>query len=111
MRDPRYLDLAAKVRCVASPECDAIFPNQFPAVLRIRTRDGRVHEARVMVNRGGPDNPLSVGELTIKFLSNAGRVLEPDAARALATSIVHLPERPLASVMSQTAPSVGVTAG
>jgi len=98
-RDPKYLDLAAKVRCVASAECDAIFPNQFPAVLRIRMRGGQVHEARVLANRGGPDNPLSVEELTVKFMSNASRVIAPEQARALAESIVTMADRPLSSVM------------
>jgi len=99
VRDPRYLDLAAKVRCVANAECDAIFPNQFPAVLRIRMRDGQAHEARVLANRGGPDNPLSVEELTVKFMSNASRVIAPEQARALAEAIVSMADRPLSSVM------------
>jgi 2-methylcitrate dehydratase PrpD len=99
VRDPRYLDLAAQVRCVANGECDAIFPNQFPAILRIRMRGGQVHEARVLANRGGPDNPLSVEELTVKFLSNASRVIAPEQARALAEAIVSMADRPLDSVM------------
>ena len=99
VRDPRYLDLAAKVRCVASAECDAIFPNQFPAVLRIRMRGGQVHEARVLANRGGPDNPLSVEELTVKFMSNASRVIAPEQARLLAESIVTMADRPIGRVL------------
>jgi 2-methylcitrate dehydratase PrpD len=84
---------------VASAECDAIFPNQFPAVLRIRMRGGQVHEARVLANRGGPDNPLSVEELTVKFMSNATRVIAPGQAHLLAESIVTMADRPLSSVM------------
>ena len=92
VRDPRYLDLAAKVRCVANAECDAIFPNQFPAVLRIKIRDGQWLEERVMANRGGPDNPLSVDELKVKFLANATRRLSQTAAESLAETILHLTE-------------------
>ena len=62
-RDPRYLELAAKVDCVAEAECDAIFPNQFPAVLRVKLKDGRELTKKVLANRGGPGNPLSVEEL------------------------------------------------
>ena len=90
--DSRYLDLAAKVRCVANAECDAIFPNQFPAVLRIKIRDGQWLEERVMANRGGPDNPLSVDELKVKFLANATRRLSQAAAESLAETILHLTE-------------------
>lgn len=88
VRDPRYLELAAKVECYAEPECDAIFPNQFPAVLRVRTRDGRILEEKVLANRGGPGNPLSVEELTIKFLGNAARALSEDEAGRLAERIL-----------------------
>jgi len=99
VHDPRYLDLAAKVRVVGNAECDAIFPNQFPAVLRVTTRDGGVHEARVMANRGGPENPLSVDELTVKFTSNASRAMAPDDARQMADAIVHMADRPLRGVL------------
>jgi 2-methylcitrate dehydratase PrpD len=99
--DPRYLELAAKVRCVANPECDAIFPNQFPALLRVKTRDGRWLEERVMANRGGPDNPLSEDELKTKFLLNAMRRLNKDAAHSLAETILHLTEIPVGRLCSE----------
>ncbi len=38
VQEPRKLDLASRVRCVAHEECDRIFPNQFSAVLRARRR-------------------------------------------------------------------------
>ncbi|MBI1759882.1 MAG: MmgE/PrpD family protein [Acidobacteria bacterium] len=88
--DPRYLALAAKVRCVANAECDAIFPNQFPAVLTIRLKSGEVLVEKVLANRGGPANPLSLAELKIKFAANAGRRLSATAAQAVADSIAHM---------------------
>lgn len=75
VRDPVKLGLASLVRCVADEECDRIFPNQFPAALRIRLKSGEEREARVSHNRGGPENPLSDEELETKFRTNAGRVL------------------------------------
>ncbi len=101
--DPRYLDLAAKVRVVADPECDAIFPRQFPAVLRIRTQAGTLLEEKVLANRGGPGNPLSVHELGVKFLANADRRLEKEAAQALANAIIHLEEHTLPELLTPTA--------
>lgn len=82
--DPDRLALAARVRCVVDEHADAIFPNQFPAVLRVTTVAGTHHEARVDANRGGPTNPLTSAELTSKFLLNACRTLDPEAARAVA---------------------------
>ncbi|WP_226950122.1 hypothetical protein [Rhodococcus rhodochrous] len=70
-KDPRTLELARLVTSYSDDRCDEIYPHQFPAVLRVRTRDGSWHEARVDHNRGGPANPLSDDELTMKFDLNA----------------------------------------
>lgn len=77
VHDQQKLALAARVRCVPDPDCNNIFPNQLPAVLRVRLKNGEVREARVMHNRGGPENPLSDAELEAKFRDNARRSL-PD---------------------------------
>ncbi|RVW00392.1 MmgE/PrpD family protein [Rhodococcus spongiicola] len=74
-RDPRTLALAALATCHDDDSCNKLYPHQFPAVLRVRTRDGRWHESRVSHNRGGPENPLSDEELTTKFELNACRGL------------------------------------
>ncbi|WP_326948466.1 MmgE/PrpD family protein [Amycolatopsis sp. NBC_01307] len=78
--DPARLALAAKVECVPDARCDEIFPHQFPAVLRVRLRDGRELEERVDANRGGPQNPLSAEELATKFRLNAARVLPEEVS-------------------------------
>jgi 2-methylcitrate dehydratase PrpD len=77
------LDLASRVRCSADEECDRIFPNQFPAVLRVHLENGETREARVSHNRGGPENPLSDEELETKFQTNATRVLSREGAEGL----------------------------
>jgi 2-methylcitrate dehydratase PrpD len=85
--DPVKLDLASRVRCFADEECNRIFPNQFPAVLRVRLKSGEVREARVSRNRGGPENPLSDEELEVKFRTNAGRVLAEQRVEALESAL------------------------
>jgi 2-methylcitrate dehydratase PrpD len=102
VHDKRYLDLAAKVHCVASPECDAIFPNQFPALLTIRTVDGKSFEERVLANRGGPGNPLTPAELFAKFSSNAGGLLSASGASNLAGAIASFEDQPLRKLLSLT---------
>jgi 2-methylcitrate dehydratase PrpD len=98
-RDPRYLELAAKVRPYAEPECDAIFPNQFPAVMKVRLKGGATLVEKVLVNRGGPGNPLSPEELTVKFRGNALRVLPSGAAESLAERILDPAPRPVAELL------------
>lgn len=93
-RDPGRRALAAKVRCVPDERCEEIFPHQLPAVVRIRTTDGRLLEQRVEINRGGPARPLSDAELSRKFLLGAGRVLPEHEAKALRQAIFGLANAP-----------------
>ncbi len=93
VRDPRYLDLAAKVRCVGNAECDAIFPRQFPAVMTIKTLSGKVLKAKILSNRGGGENPLSPAELRIKFAANAGITMDSHSVDRLADTAMNLHER------------------
>jgi 2-methylcitrate dehydratase PrpD len=87
VEDPVKLDLASRVRCTADAECDRIFPNQFPAVLRVRLKSGEAREARISHNRGGPENPLSDQELEVKFRANAGRVLQGERVEKLRSAL------------------------
>jgi 2-methylcitrate dehydratase PrpD len=85
--DPGRLALAAKVTCVADDECTKVFPHQFPAVLTARLKDGTHLTERVMVNRGGPQDPLDADELTAKFTANARIAGSGPAVRALADAV------------------------
>ena len=87
-RDERYLSLAAKVEIVANDECGAIFPTQFPAVVRLTTVGGEVFEERVMANRGGPARPLSRDELRVKFSGNGRRALPERSVADLGDAIL-----------------------
>jgi 2-methylcitrate dehydratase PrpD len=92
VKDSAKLDLTSRVRCVADAECDRIFPNQFPAVLRVRLKNGEVREARVSHNRGGPENPLSDEELEVKFYENAERALPEEQVEKLRSALQKLGE-------------------
>ena len=93
-RDPRRLALADKVHTIVDEACDRVFPRQFPAVVRVRLRDGTTYEERVMHNRGGPGNPLSQDELRTKFRLNAERLLVSEAADQLAEAVLSLERLP-----------------
>ena len=89
-KDPKKLALAAKVTCEPSAECDAIFPYQFPAVLTATLDDGSTVTEKVLVNRGGPDNPLTEEELGTKFTLNATENISAERASALHRAIIDL---------------------
>jgi 2-methylcitrate dehydratase PrpD len=91
VRDERRLEIARRVRCYADERCDALFPHRFPAVLRVRTRDGAEHEVRIEHNRGGPDRPLTDEEVGTKFRLGASHALPESQAAHLSDAILDLP--------------------
>ena len=88
--DPALRALMSRITVVEDAECDAIFPHQFPAVLRVRTVDGRELVKKVLTNRGGPDRPLSFEELATKFRDNASRVLDAATVQHIQETVAHL---------------------
>lgn len=89
-RDPRRRELMAKVEVEADERCDARYPSQFPAVLRVRTRSGEEVVEEVLANRGGPQRPLSDEELARKFRDNARRGLPEPAIDAIERAVTGL---------------------
>ncbi|MGB0091094.1 MAG: hypothetical protein WBP81_00925 [Solirubrobacteraceae bacterium] len=85
MHPPQRLALAARVSCVADPECEAMFPDQLPAIVRVRTRAGERREIRLLANRGGPGRPVSDHQLALKFRLNVGLTVSDDGQLAALT--------------------------
>lgn len=75
--DPVRRDLMSRVTVHGDDRCDRVYPHQFPAVLTVDTTDGRTLECAVMTNRGGPERPLSEGELRGKFEENVRGLVKP----------------------------------
>jgi 2-methylcitrate dehydratase PrpD len=91
-RDPYRRALMARIEVVADERCNEIFPAQFPAVLQVRTRDGSEWVEEVLANRGGPQRPLSDGELAVKFRDNAAARLDEDVVRHIEEQVRRLDE-------------------
>jgi 2-methylcitrate dehydratase PrpD len=89
-RDPVRRELMSRVTVGSDPRCDEIFPAQFPAILTVTTHDGRELVEQVLVNRGGPQNPLSDAELARKFRDNAARGFEPDRVSEIEKAVAGL---------------------
>ncbi len=91
-RDPRRRQLMQLVSVVADERCNEIFPYQFPSILRVRLRDGRELVEEALVNRGGPERPLSYEELATKFKDNVGHELSLEATEQLQSQVARLEE-------------------
>ena len=92
VRDPARQALMLKIAVTSDPRCDAIFPDQAPAILSVMTRDGRDLSEEVLVNRGGPERPLTDEELAIKFSDNCSEVMRPEMAKALGAAVDRIEE-------------------
>lgn len=89
---PEVRELMQRISVHPDPDCDEVYPEQFPATLRVQTTDGRVLTRAVMVNRGGPQRPLSEAELGVKFADNASRVLDPGEVEQVRAAVSRLDE-------------------
>jgi len=102
VREPRRVALMRRITVVADPRCDAVFPDQAPAILTAVSADGEPLVEQVMVNRGGPGRPLDDSELAAKFDDCAKRALPPEVIGSLRIAIEGLPgadARTLAQVL------------
>ncbi|MBI4522900.1 MAG: MmgE/PrpD family protein [Deltaproteobacteria bacterium] len=73
IRDPRILDLAAKVRYELDPAID--YPRHFSGHVKIRLNDGTILEENQPYPRGGLESPLPPEEIAKKFRANAALIL------------------------------------
>lgn len=110
VRRADVLEVAAKVRCHADPECSKIFPDQLPAKLTAHLTDGRTEEVVRLSNRGGPQRPLTDDELDLKFSLNARTRHDPGTAASIAHEIRRLAEaadvRPTVHLLGTHTPEV-----
>jgi 2-methylcitrate dehydratase PrpD len=88
--DSKVLDLARRVRYETKEY--PTYPAAFPGGVRISLKDGRVLDAELPHQRGGPENPLTDDEVRAKFRENAGLACSEAQVEALEHSILHLEE-------------------
>lgn len=75
LKDPVIWDLLGKIKVVADPEIDALFPEVKRARVAITTQDGERYTQETDVAKGAPEDPLSDAELEAKFRANAQMAL------------------------------------
>ncbi|MBL7161938.1 MAG: MmgE/PrpD family protein [Anaerolineales bacterium] len=75
LRAPRIWDLLSKIKVIADPEIDALFPRVKRARVSITTLGGSTHTVQVDHAKGSPQNPMSDEEIIAKFRANAEGVV------------------------------------
>ena len=92
VRDPQILSVASRVGYEVDATID--YPRQFVGHLRARLKDGRVVEEWQDHPRGGPDSPMSRGEIESKFRGNASLVMSEDRVSQVIGNVMRLDAEP-----------------
>jgi len=83
LQDRTVLDLIPRIKVIANPEIDSIFPSIKRAIVTISTYDGRTFKKQEDFAKGQPERPLSEKELLAKFHANAQVLSERQRERLI----------------------------
>ncbi|HUK51483.1 MAG TPA: MmgE/PrpD family protein [Terriglobales bacterium] len=90
LHDQSILQLLPKIKVVANPEINAIFPKVKRAIITITTRNGRTFRKQEDCASGEPERPLSEQELIAKFHANAQLALAKKQREQLVRSTLSI---------------------
>lgn len=90
LSDPTVIELAQRVHFVLDEEIHKIYPREFPSIVEVIMTDGKTYRTRVNMPKGSIDNPMTWGEVTEKFKSQAFFRLSDRDANALIDLIENL---------------------
>jgi 2-methylcitrate dehydratase len=77
--DPAVRAFLAKIKVVADPAIDSLFPKIKRAVVTVTTQDGRSFTRQEDFAKGSPERPLSDDDVIDKFRSNAEHAMTTKA--------------------------------
>lgn len=88
--DPVIREQLHKVKVVADPEIEAVFPGLQRVVVKITTTDGRTFEKQLDYPKGDPRHPLTDAEIEEKFDALAEPVMTGAARQRLKDAVWNL---------------------
>ena len=90
--DPRIRELMKKIKIEGSSELDKLYPEMFPAEVKVTLKDGRSYSQAEYYPKGSYKNPLTSEELQNKFLSLATITFTVEQAQEIINTINILEE-------------------
>ena len=78
LKDRFVWRLLDKIKVIANPEIDSLFPKVKRAIVSIRTSDGKIHKKQEDFARGQPELPFTDEELILKFKANTRRLISSE---------------------------------
>jgi 2-methylcitrate dehydratase len=83
IQDPKVREMLTRIKVVADPEIDALFPEVKRARVTVLTKAGEQHTVQVDAAKGSPEDPMTDAELKAKFRSNALGLMGSDRTEAI----------------------------
>ncbi|HOC43944.1 MAG TPA: MmgE/PrpD family protein [Thermoanaerobaculales bacterium] len=90
--DPTIRAQLAKVKVIADPEIEAVFPALQRVRVEIATRDGRLLARQLDYPKGDPRNPLTDAEIAGKFTALAEGIASAGDVERMQRAIAHAEE-------------------
>jgi len=90
--DPTIRAQLAKVKVIADPEIEALFPALQRVRVEIATRDGRLLAKQLDYPKGDPRNPLTDAEIAGKFAALAEGIATPHDVARMQRAVSHAEE-------------------
>jgi len=87
--DPTIRAQLAKVKVIADPEIEAVFPALQRVRVEIATRDGRRFVRQLDYPKGDPRNPLTDAEIAGKLTALAAGIATPEDVERMQAAISH----------------------
>ncbi|MEE8332486.1 MAG: MmgE/PrpD family protein [Alphaproteobacteria bacterium] len=81
VRDPALRPLMAKITVSADTKIEDMLPEHMVVRVRVRMRDGSMHEVEVIDPLGHPNNPMQVSDIEKKFTAQAEPVIGAERCR------------------------------
>src|SRR6202022_1497168 len=88
--DKALIPIMDKVKVVANEEFEALFPKFQPSRVPIPTNSAKSHSTRVDVPKGDPRDPMTEGEIAVKFTALGGDVIGKDQCKKLQKFIMSI---------------------
>jgi 2-methylcitrate dehydratase len=89
-KDPKVLDLMAKVKVTADPEMTKVYPSKLQAEFEIINRKGESFKSRVDYPKGDPRNPMTDTEIEAKFRMLASRLIGEKQIAQIIDTVNHI---------------------
>ena len=85
--DPTIRAQLDKVKVIADPEIEAVFPELQRVRVVLRTTDGREFEKQLDYPKGDPRNPLTDDEIAGKFSALAEGIAKPEDVQRMRAAV------------------------